>query len=330
MAIHIRRREFVFTLGGAAVAWPLAARAQQPTMPVIGFFGWGSPERDVAAFRQGLAEAGYVEGRNLSIEYRWAEGQYSRLPILAADLVRRQVAVIVASGSTGMALAAAQATSTIPIVVAAGGNPVEYGLVASLARPGSNVTGVTLISTELAGKRLDLLHEMVPQATTVAYLSGGPRFLKFENEASSVLEAAGALGRQVIVVEARSDGDIEAAFATLVQRQAGALMVGVVPHFTYNSNKIVALAARHKIPAMYPFPIYAFRGGLMSYGADFLGMLRQVGRDYVSKILMGAKPADLPLQRPNKFELVINLKTAKALGLDVPDRLLALADEVIE
>ena len=189
---------------------------------------------------------------------------------------------------------------------------------------------MTLISTELAGKRLDLLHEMVPQATMVAYLSGGPQFLKFENEASSVLEAAGALGRQVIVVEARSDGDIEAAFATLVQRQAGALMVGVVPHFTYNSNKIVALAARHKIPAMYPFPIYAFRGGLMSYGADFLGMLRQVGRDYVSKILMGAKPADLPLQRPNKFELVINLKTAKALGLDVPDRLLALADEVIE
>ena len=196
--------------------------------------------------------------------------------------------MIVASGSTGIALAAAQATSTIPIVVAAGGNPVEYGLVASLARPGSNVTGVTLISTELAGKRLDLLHEMVPQATTVAYLSGGPRFLKFENEASSVLEAAGALGRQVIVVEARSDGDIEAAFATLVQRQAGALMVGVVPHFTYNSNnKIVALAARHKIPAMYPFPIYAFRGGLMSYGADFLGMFRQVGRDYVSKISHG-------------------------------------------
>ena len=205
---------------------------------------------------------------------------------------------------------------------------MEYGLVASLARPGSNVTGVTLISTELAGKRLDLLHEMVPQA--IAYLSAGPRFLKFENEASSVLEAAGALGRQVIVVEARSDGDIEAAFATLVQRQAGALMVGVVPHFTYNSNKIVALAARHKIPAMYPFPIYAFRGGLMSYGADFLGMLRQVGRDYVSKILKGEKPADLPVQRPTKYELSINLKTAKALGLDVPPTLLARADEVIE
>ena len=258
-ARFMKRREFITMLGGAAAAWPLAARGQQPTMPVIGFFGWGSPERDVAAFRQGLAEAGYVEGRNLSIEYRWAEGQYSRLPILAADLVRRQVAVIVASGSTGIALAAAQATSTIPIVVAAGGNPVEYGLVASLNRPGSNVTGVTLISTELAGKRLDLLHEMVPQATTVAYLSGGPRFLKFENEASSVLEAAGALGRQVIVVEARSDGDIEAAFATLVQRQAGALMVGVVPHFTYNSNRSWRWrrATKFRLCILFPFTPFA-------------------------------------------------------------------------
>jgi putative ABC transport system substrate-binding protein len=329
----MRRREFITLLGGAVAAWPLAARAQQPAMPVIGFFDWGSPEpsaRDVAAFRQGLAEAGYVEGQNLSIEYRWAEGQYDRLPLLAADLVRRQVAVIAARGSIGMAIAAAKATSTIPIVVVAGGNPVEYGLAASLNRPGSNVTGVTFISTELAGKRLDLLHEMVPQATTVAYLSGGPGFLRFDNEASSVIGAAGALGRQVIVVEARSDGDIEAAFANLVQRQAGALIVGVVPHFTYNSNKIVALAARHKIPAMYPFPVYAFDGGLMSYGADVLGTLRQVGRDYVSKILKGAKPSDLPIQRPNKFELVINLKTAKALDLDVPSTLLALADKVIE
>jgi putative tryptophan/tyrosine transport system substrate-binding protein len=325
----MKRREFIALLGGAA-AWPLSARAQQRAMPVIGFFGWGLPERDVAAFRQGLAEAGYVEGRNLSIEYRWAEGQYSRLPILAADLVRRQVAVIVASGSTGIALAAAQATSTIPIVVAAGGNPVEYGLAASLNRPGSNVTGVTLISTELAGKRLGLLREMVPQTKTVAYLSGGARFMRFENEASSVFGAAGALGWQVIVVEARNDGDFEAAFATLIQRQAGALIVGVVPHFTYNSNKIVALAAHHKVPAIYPFPVYAFGGGLMSYGADVLGTLRQVARDYVAKILKGAKPADLPVQRPNKFELVINLKTAKALGLEVPPMLLALADKVIE
>jgi putative ABC transport system substrate-binding protein len=239
MTAFIGRREFITLLGGGAAAWPLPARAQQSRLPEIGFFGWGSPRpaREVAAFRQGLAEGGYVEGQNLSIEYRWAEGQYSRLPTLAAELVRRQVAVIVASGSTGMALAAAQATSTIPIVVAAGGNPVEYGLATSLRRPGGNVTGVTLISTELAGKRLDLLHEMVPQATKVAYLSGGPWFLKFENEANSVLEAAGALGRQVIVVEARSDGDIESAFATLSQSQAGALMVGVVPHFTYNSNK---------------------------------------------------------------------------------------------
>jgi putative ABC transport system substrate-binding protein len=313
--LGLRRRQFITLLGGAAVGWPFAAPAQQPAMPVIGFFDWGSPRpnaRDVAAFLQGLAEAGYVEGQNLSIEYRWAEGQYDRLPVLAADLVRRQVAVIVASGSTGMAVAAAEATSTIPIVVAAGGNPVEYGLAASLNRPGSNVTGVTLISTELAGKRLGLLREMVPQTKTVAYLSGGPRFLRFENEASSVFGAAGALGWQVIVVE------------------AGALIVGVVPHFTYNSNKIVALAAHHKVPAIYPFPVYAFGGGLMSYGADILGTLRQVARDYVAKILKGAKPADLPVQRPKKFELVINLKTAKALGLEMPPMLLALADKVIE
>jgi putative ABC transport system substrate-binding protein len=261
---QLKRREFITLVGGAVAARPLAARAQQVGMPVVGFFDWGSPRpNNVAAFRQGLAEAGYVEGQNLSIEYRWAEGQYDRVPVLAADLVRRQVAVIVATGSTDTALAAAAATSTIPIVVAAGGNPVEYGLAASLNRPGGNVTGVTLISTELASKRLGLLREMVPQATTVAYLSGGPWFLKFENEASSVLGAAGAVGWQVIVVEARSDRDFEAAFATLVQRQAGALIVGVVPHFTYNSNKIVALAARHKIPAMYPFPVYTFGGGLM-------------------------------------------------------------------
>jgi putative ABC transport system substrate-binding protein len=263
-------------------------------------------------------------------EYRWADGQYDRLPALAADLVSRQVAVIVATGSASTALAAAAATSTIPIVVAAGGDPVAYGLAASLNRPGGNVTGLTMISVELASKRLDLLREMVPQATTVAYLSGGPWFLKFENEASSVLGAAGAAGWQAIVVEARTDRDFEAAFATLVQRQAGALIVGVVPHFTYNSNKIVALAARHKIPAIYPFPVYLAGGGLMTYGADALATLRQVARDYVVQILRGAKPADLPIQRPNKFELVINLKTARALGLDVPATLLALADKVIE
>jgi putative ABC transport system substrate-binding protein len=252
------------------------------------------------------------------------------LPALAADLVRRQVAVIVATGVFQTALAAASATSTIPIVVAAGGDPVKYGLAASLNRPGGNVTGVTLITTELAGKRLGLLLEMVPQATTVAYLSGGPRLLKHENEASSILEAARALGRQVIVVEASRDRDFEAAFATIVQRQAGALIVGVVPLFTYNSNRIVALAERHKIPTIYPFRSYALGGGLMSYGADLEGPLRQVGVDYVGRILKGAKPADLPVQQPTNFELILNLKTAKALGLDVPPTLLARADEVIE
>jgi ABC-type uncharacterized transport system substrate-binding protein len=328
---RLRRREVITLLGGAAVAWPLAARAQQTAMPTIGFLGWGSPGpsgRFVVAFRKGLAEAGYVEGRNVAIEFRWAEGQADRLPALAADLVRRQVAVIVATGVVQTALAAASATSTIPIVVAAGGDPVKYGLAASLNRPGGNVTGVTLITTDLAGKRLGLLLEMVPQATTVAYLSGGPRFVKHENEASSILEAARALGRQVIVVEASSERDFEAAFATIVQRQAGALIVGVVPLFTHNSNRIVALAERHKIPTIYPFRVYALGGGLMSYGADLEGPLRRVGVDYVGRILKGANPADLPVQQPTKFELIINLKTAKELGLEVPATL--LADEVIE
>ena len=329
----MRRRQVITVLIGAAVAGPLAARAQHPRAPVIGFFDFGSPIPSaivVDAFRKGLAEAGYVEGQNLSIEYRWAEGQYDRLPALASDLGSLQIAVIVATGSLGTALAAAAATSKIPIVVAAGGDPVAYGLAASLNRPGGNVTGVTMISAELASKRLDLLRRMVPQATTVAYLSGGPRFLNFENEASSVLGAADAVGWQAIVVDARSDRDFESAFATLVQRQADALIVGVVPHFTHNSNKIVALAARHKLPAIYPFPVYLRDGGLMTYGADVLATHRQVARDYVAQILRGAKPADLPIQRPNEFELAVNLKTARALGLDVPATLLALADKVID
>jgi ABC-type uncharacterized transport system substrate-binding protein len=249
---------------------------------------------------------------------------------MAAELVQRQVAVIVASGSSGTALAVKAATSTIPIVVAAGGDPVKYGLASSLNRPGGNVTGVTFIATDLAGKRLDLLREMVPQAKTVAYLSGGPPSMKFEDEASNLLEVASALGWQIVVVEARSDRDFEKAFATIVQRQAGALIVGVVPHFTYNSNRIVGLAERYKIPTIYPFRIYVVAGGLMSYNADQVDLLRQVGVDYVARILKGAKPGDLPVRQPTKFELVINLKTARALGLDVSPSLLARADEVIE
>jgi putative ABC transport system substrate-binding protein len=325
---HAARRR-----GGAAAAWPLAARAEQSGTPVVGFLNWGSPapnRRLVAAFRQGLAEVGYIDGQNVTIEFRWAEGDYARLPALAADLVQRHVAVIVASGSSGTALAVKAATSTIPIVVAAGGDPVKYGLADSLSRPGGNVTGVTSIATDLAGKRLDLLREMIPQARTIAYLSGGPSSLKFEDEAGNVLEAASALGLKAVVVEAKGDRDLEPAFATIVQRQAGALIVGVVPHFTYSSTRIVGLAERYKIATMYPFRLYVMRGGLMSYDADPLDLIRQVGVDYVGRILKGAKPADLPVQAPTKFELVINLKTAKALGLEVPPTLLARADEVIE
>jgi putative ABC transport system substrate-binding protein len=284
----------------------------------------------VAAFRQGLAEAGYVEGQNIAIEYRWADGQYDRLPALAEDLLHRQVAVIVATGALTTALAAKAATSTVPIVVAAGGDPVKYGLAASLSRPGGNVTGLTFIAAELAGKRLDLLREMVPQATTVAFLSGGPAFLRFENEASDVFDAARALGWQVTVLEAASTREVEPAFATFVRRPAETLIVGVVPHFFYDRNEIVALAERHKIPAMYPFRPYVVAGGLMSYGADQLDAFRQAGLDYVGRILKGAKPTELPIRRPTKFELVINLKTAKALGIEVPANLLARADEVIE
>jgi putative ABC transport system substrate-binding protein len=328
----VQRRAFI-TLIGSGAAWPLAARAQQSAMPVIGFLNWGSPapnRRLVAAFRQGLAEVGYVDGQNVTIEFRWAEGDYAHLADLAADLVRRRVAVIVASGSSGTALAVKAATSTIPIVVAAGGDPVKYGLADSLNRPGGNVTGVTSIATELAGKRLDLLREMAPKAKLVAFLSGGPSSLRFEDEASNVLEAASAMSWRAVIVEAISDRDFEPAFATIAQRQAEALIVGVVPHFTYNSNRIVALAKRYKIPAIYPFRLYIIRGGLMSYDADPLDLVRQVGADYVGRILRGAKASDLPIRQPTKFELVINLKTAKALGLEVPPSLLARADEVIE
>jgi putative ABC transport system substrate-binding protein len=326
----VKRRDFITLLGGAAT-WPLAAGAQQ-AIPVVGFLDWGSVSntRLVTAFRQGLSERGYIDGQNVTIEFRWAEGDYARLPALAAELVQRHPAVIVASGSSGTALAVKAATSTIPIVVAAGGDPVKYGLAYSLNRPGGNVTGVTSIATDLAGKRLDLLREMVPQTRVVAYLSGGPSSLQFEDEATNVLNAASALGWQAVVVEARSERDFEPAFASIAQRQAEALVVGVVPHFTYNSNRIVRLAERYKIPAIYPFRIYVIRGGLMSYDADPLDLVRQVGVDYVGQILKGATPGDLPIRQPTRFELVINLKTAKALGLEVPPTLLARADEVIE
>jgi len=327
-----KRREIITLLGGAAAAWPLAARAQQPAMPVIGFLGLGSPRpmgRLVAAFRQGLAKAGYVEGQNVAIEFRWADfSQSARLPALAAELVHRQVAVIFTGGFGGPAFAAKAATSTIPIVFAYGGDPVKGGLVASLSHPGGNVTGVTAINAELVSKWLSLAGDLVPQATTVGFLSGDSSYLAFyEDQKSQILAAARALGRQVIILETRSDLDYEAAFKTLVQREAGALIVG--PFAFRNTNEILALAARYKIPTIYPRRSYVEAGGLMSYAADYADTFRQAGV-YTGRILAGAKPADLPVMLATKFELVINLKTAKALGLEISPTLLATAHEVIE
>jgi putative ABC transport system substrate-binding protein len=325
------RRAFITLIGGAAVAWPLAARAQQAAMPVIGFLGLGSPRpmgRLVAAFRQGLAKAGYVEGQNVAIEFRWADfSQSARLPALAAELVHRQVAVIFTGGFGGPAFAAKAATSTIPIVFAYGGDPVKGGLVASLSHPGGNVTGVTAINAELVSKWLSLAGDLVPQATTVGFLSVSSYLAFYEDQKSQILAAARALGRQVIILETRSDLDYEAAFKTLVQREAGALIVG--PFAFRNTNEILALAARYKIPTIYPRRDYVEAGGLMSYAADYADTYRQAGV-YTGRILAGAKPADLPVMLATKFELVINLKTAKALGLEISPTLLATAHEVIE
>jgi putative ABC transport system substrate-binding protein len=324
----MRRRDFISLLGGAA-AWPRAARAQQQAMPVIGFLSPFSAEASralVAEFYQGLKEAGYVDGQNVAIEFRWANYQ-PVLPRLAADLVERRVNVIVVSGSVRAALAAKFATSTIPIVFAAGYDPVKYGLVTSLNRPGGNITGLTFLANEIAGKRLDLLSKLVPQVTRFGYLVGDQR-AETERELTGALLSAGrALGRQVIVLECRNVSDFEPAFSTLVQRQAGALVVGSFPLAFNNRAKILALAARHEIPAIYAQGQYAYEGGLMSYSG--VGV-RQIAFYYVRQILKGAKPADLPVQQPTKFEFVINLKIAKALGLTIPETLLATADKVIE
>jgi len=335
----MRRREFI-TLLGAATAWPLTARAQQPAMPVVGFLDSPSsiPNTDyVVAFRQGLAEAGYVEGQNVAIEYRRANTQIAQRTALA-ELVSRPVAVIVVGGRgvLGAVLAAKAATSTIPIVFGSALDPVKYGLVASLNRPAGNVTGVTFMQGELLGKRLDLLHQLVPEARTVAFLSSDSTSLSYEEQSSEILAAAQALRLQVIILEIprvgepSSDRDYEAAFTTLVQRGATALIVGSFPSILINANRILALAAHHKIPTIYPARGFVTVGGLMSYGADTLHPYRQLAIDYVKRILDGAKPADLPVERSTRFQLAINLKTAKALGLDVPPTLLAIADEVID
>jgi putative ABC transport system substrate-binding protein len=330
----MKRREFITLLGGAA-AWPPAARAQQPATPVIGFLGLGPPTpkyRPVAAMLEGLAQAGYIAGQNVAIEFRWANFQPSLLPRLAAELVARQVAVIVTQGSPYAALAAKAATSTIPVVFVITEDPIKYGLVAALNRPGANVTGMTSLSTDLVAKRLGLLLELVPQVTKVGYLSGPSESPVFEARRSEMLAAGSALGREIIVQEVRHL-DFDAAFAALVEQGAGALMVGNFTLFggnQRNGDKILELTARHQMPTMYPGQGYVIRGGLMSYDAGLRSLFHQVGAFYVGRILRGAKPADLPIQQPTKFELVINLKTAKALGLTVPPILLAIADEVIE
>jgi putative ABC transport system substrate-binding protein len=324
----MRRREFIGLLGGAA-AWPLAARAQQSAMPVVGILNNSSHDRQrdfVAAFRSGLARTGYFEGRNLAIEYRWGEDQNDRLPALAADLIHRQVDVIVAV-NTPTVLAVKVATKTVPIVFLIGTDPVELGLVASLARPGGNVTGFTTLNTELFAKRLEVLHELVPTAESIAFLVNPSNPQVAESEIRLLQIAARVLGVGLLIVNASGENEFDAAFATIAGERAGALLISADTLF--RRDRIVALAARHAIPTLYPYRATAVAGGLMSYAANTSDQWREVGV-YTSRILKGEKPADLPAQQATKSELVINMKTAKALGLTFPITLLAIADEVIE
>jgi putative ABC transport system substrate-binding protein len=327
---QLKRREFITLLGGAAT-WPIAAHAQQPAMPVVGFLHSAVPDTFApvaAAFRQGLKETGYIEGQNVTIEYLWAEGQYERLPGMAADLVRRQVAVIVAGGGIVTARAAKAATATIPIVFSMGDDPVKLGLVNNLNLPGGNLTGVSLLTTGLEAKRLEVLHEAVPSASVVGLLVNS-NFSDVETQLKDVPAAARVLGVQITVLNANSERDIDAAFTTLVQQRVGALLVASSPLFAGRREQLVALATRHGMPAIFEWPEFVTLGGLMSYGTNLAEGYRQVGI-YLGKILKGAKPADLPVEQLVKVELVINLKTAKTLGLTFPLSLLGRADRVIE
>jgi putative tryptophan/tyrosine transport system substrate-binding protein len=322
----MRRREFIALLGGASVAWPLAA--QQPAMRPIGLLSAQAPgSSEMAALRQGLAENGYVEGRNITIEYRWAEGQFDRLPALAAELVERRVPVIITTGLTS-ALAAKAATATIPLVFMAADDPVKFGLVASLSRPGGSATGLNLLTSELTTKRLELARELLPRAATVAVLVN-PRSPEAEPQLRDLQTTARAIGQQLRILNASSEPEIEAAFATVVNERDAALLVTNDPLFISRLDQLVALAARHAVPTIYDRRAYTVAGGLLSYGTDYLDGYRKLGV-YAAKILNGAKPADLPVEQSTKFELVINLRTAKELGLEVPATLIARADEVIE
>jgi putative ABC transport system substrate-binding protein len=326
----MRRRTFVAILGGAIATWPLAARAQRKAMPVIGVLNTTSPRPSAPlmdAFRQGLSEAGYVEGQNVAIEYRWAEGNYDRLPALAADLAGRKVDLIMAS-SPPAALAAKSATSTIPIVFRSGADPVGDGLVASLARPGGNLTGVSFVADELTAKRLELLSELVPRARVIALLMN-PNNATAGRVIRDMQEAAHTNGLQLHVLKAGSESELDGAFASLVQLHVDALVVGADPFLSSRREQIVALAAHHAVPAIYAWREFADSGGLISYGASLTSAFRLVGT-YAAKVLKGARPADLPVQQPTTFELVINRKSARVLGLEVPPALVARADEVIE
>jgi putative ABC transport system substrate-binding protein len=325
------RRSFIMLLGGAALARPFAARAQQPAMPLIGLLGSASADEAVRitdALRAGLKDAGLTEGRNVAIEYRWAGGQYDRLPALAEDLVNHQVALIVTAGAEPSALAAKSATSTIPITFVIEGDPVSIGLVDSLNRPGGNATGMSLIASSLEPKRLELLRELLPRNTMIAVLVN-PDYADTDFQLGGLQAAANKSGQQIYVLNASTEGDIATAITNLTQQQAGALLVAADPFFNQRRDQIVALVAAHKVPAIYSSREFVAAGGLMSYGASIADAYHSAG-NYVGRILGGAKPTDLPVQQPTTFELVINLKVAKALSLTVPNALLAIADEVVE